>query len=502
MRDNQARINRVLLVTILVAMLGRLLMLSFYPLMDTTEARYAEIARKMLELNDWITPWFDYDVPFWGKPPLSFWLTAASFKLFGINEFTARLPHWLGGLLVAWLVWSLSARRSRREALYTVALLFGSILYFIAAGAVMTDMTLVIGTTLAMRGFWLGLHGIDQDRRRERWLLFVGLGIGLLAKGPVAVVLTMLPIAAWTVMTRNLAAVWRELPWLRGFLVVLAIALPWYVLAELNTPGFLNYFLIGEHFQRFVTSGWSGDLYGSAHDYPRGTIWLFLFANLLPWIFLLPFAVLYWKKNQGINGYLPKDQDWRNYLLLWGLTPAVFFTAAGNILWPYLLPGIPALALWASGWLVRQQDRRLIERLLIGGVVFTLLITSALLVSLLNSEQSENSSARALVGDYESRRTPEQALIFLGKRPFSATFYTQGRAEQVTEIPALTLRLKQESAFVAIETTKLHDLPIVLTRMLSPVTVRGHFTLFIAEHDGSHKTKPLLRRQLDELKAN
>ncbi|HTM72428.1 MAG TPA: glycosyltransferase family 39 protein, partial [Pseudolabrys sp.] len=53
------------------------------PLMDTTEARYGEIARKMAELNDWVTPWFDYGVPYWGKPPLAFWLTATSFKVFG-----------------------------------------------------------------------------------------------------------------------------------------------------------------------------------------------------------------------------------------------------------------------------------------------------------------------------------------------------------------------------------------------------------------------------------
>lgn len=497
MRRVFADSNRLLLIVLVTAGLARLLSLGLYPLMDTTEARYAEIARIMVELHDWVTPWFDYGVPFWGKPPLSFWLTAASFKLFGINEFAARLPHWLGGLLVTWLVWSLSARRSHREAIYTVTLLVGSTLYFISAGAVMTDMTLVLGTTLATRGFWLGLHGTDKERSRESWLLFVGLGIGLLAKGPVAVVLIMLPIAVWTIVTRNIVRVWRDLPWLRGSLVALAIAMPWYVLAELRTPGFLNYFLVGEHWQRFVTPGWSGDLYGSAHKYPRGTIWLFMFADLLPWTLLLPAVALYWRKARTSSKSVPDDRNWHTYLLLWGLAPAVFFTAAGNILWPYVLPGVPALALWASGWLARQQDRRLVERLLIGGVVFTLLITSALLVSLPITGRSEDKSAKALVGDYESRHTPEQALIFLGKRPFSAAFYSHGRAEQVTETSALILRLKQESAFVAIETTKARDLPTVLAEMLKPVSVRGRFTLFIAEHRGSKKTKPLSRRQLD-----
>lgn len=466
--------------------------------MDTTEARYAEIARIMVEINDWVTPWFDYGVPFWGKPPLSFWLTAASFKLFGINEFTARLPHWLGGLLVAWLAWSLSARRSSREALYTVALLIGSILYFISAGAVMTDMTLVIGTTLAMRGFWLGLYGTDKERSRERWLLFVGLGIGLLAKGPIAVVLVMLPITAWAVVTRNIIRVWRALPWVRGSLVVLAITVPWYVLAELHTPGFLNYFLVGEHWHRFVTPGWSGDLYGNAHKFPHGTIWLFMFADLLPWTLLLPAVALYWRKARIIGESAPDDRHWRSYLLLWGLAPAVFFTAAGNILWPYVLPGFPALALWAGGWLARQPDRRLVERLLVGGMVFTLLMTSALLVSLPITGRSEDKSAKALVSDYESRRTPEQSLVFLGnKRSFSADFYSHGKAEQITDTAELTLRLNQKSAFVAIETAKVRDLPTVLAEMLRPVSVHGRYTLFITEHRGRTKMKPSSRRQLD-----
>ncbi len=64
----------------------------FIPLNDVSEARYAEIARKMLETGNWVTPQHDYGVPFWAKPPLSTWLSAFSMKLFGVNEFAARLP--------------------------------------------------------------------------------------------------------------------------------------------------------------------------------------------------------------------------------------------------------------------------------------------------------------------------------------------------------------------------------------------------------------------------
>jgi 4-amino-4-deoxy-L-arabinose transferase-like glycosyltransferase len=485
MRGGAPSISRVLLFALGATVLVRLATLGMYPLMDTTESRYAEIARKMVELNDWITPWFDYGVPFWGKPPLPFWLSAASFKVFGVNEFAARAPHWMGGALVVWLVWNLSARRDRREAWYAATLLIGSMLFFVAAGAVMTDMALALGTTLAMRGFWLGLHGADDERGREGWLLFVGAAIGLLAKGPIAIVLIALPIATWSVMTRNVVTVWRGLPWLRGSLVALAIALPWYALAEWRTPGFLDYFLVGEHWQRFVTPGWKGDLYGSAHNYPRGTIWMFAFVDLLPWSVLLPVAALVWRRTRVTRESVIDDRDRRSYLLLWGLAPAVFFTAAGNILWPYVLPGVPALALWAGAWLARQPHCRSVERLLICGMTFPLLVTSALLVALPMSGLGEFKSAKALIADYDSHRTRNEALIFLGNRPFSGEFYSRGQAEEVSNAAQLASRLERAPAFVAIKAAEIGGVPERLMGMLKLVSRRGNLVLFLAERPGS-----------------
>lgn len=181
--------ERLVLLALVAVVLMRLLTLGLYPLTDTTEARYAEVARKMVELGDWITPWYDYGVPFWAKPPLSTWLTAASFKVFGLNEFAARLPHFVLAVATGWLVWDWLRQRDRRQALLGVAMLYGAILFLVSSGAVMTDMALALGTTLAMRGLWLGVFGAPGRRGLECWLAFVGLAIGLLAKGPVALVL-------------------------------------------------------------------------------------------------------------------------------------------------------------------------------------------------------------------------------------------------------------------------------------------------------------------------
>ncbi|MET4710511.1 ArnT family glycosyltransferase [Endozoicomonas lisbonensis] len=103
-------------VIIAVALIMRLLSLGTYPLMDTSEARYGEMVRLMVETNDWITPYFDYDVPFWGKPPLFIWMSAISFKLFGINEFAARLPSLLASIGTLWLTWKLTSFQLNQQA--------------------------------------------------------------------------------------------------------------------------------------------------------------------------------------------------------------------------------------------------------------------------------------------------------------------------------------------------------------------------------------------------
>ena len=163
MTANSSRLfRRAVPVLIGLLLLARLIGMAVVPLMDTTEARYGETGRIMAELNDWITPWFDYGVPFWGKPPLAFWVTAASFKAFGVNEFAARLPHLAISLFIVGLVAWLAGRRDRDAALPTVALITGSFLFFISAAVVMIDIELILGTTLAMAGFWLAVEAPDS----------------------------------------------------------------------------------------------------------------------------------------------------------------------------------------------------------------------------------------------------------------------------------------------------------------------------------------------------
>lgn len=473
-------VGRLLVLTLLFVALLRLLTLGWYPLTDTTEARYAEVARKMVELGDWITPWYDYGVPFWAKPPLSTWLTAASMKLLGVNEFAARLPYFLLALFIGWLVGSWVSRRSQREALLAIALLGGTMLYMIASAAVMTDLALVLGTTLAMRGFWSAFEAPASQRPGERWLLFVGLGLGLLAKGPIAVVLSGLPIVLWAVMTGNIANAWKKLPWISGGLLTLAIAVPWYWIAEIRTPGFLDYFFIGEHWKRFTVTGWAGDKYGTAHASARGAIWLYAVAACLPWTVLLPWLAI-GRKNHltspiGAAALPTGQQQWHIYLLAWSIAPCLFFTVAGNILWTYVLPALPALAILVAGWLAGDARTRRVDAVLSAGV----LIMAFLIGSYFVNEQLAGSwkSAKWAVLEYEAKNADKLPLLFVGDLPYSASFYSQGKAKSVVANADLVNRLDQGNAFVALNADQVRALPAELGARLRLEARTGTYNLY------------------------
>lgn len=432
MAVDSVRAQKPLLLAFCLIVLVRLLTLGLYPLTDTTEARYAEVARKMVELGDWITPWYDYGVPFWAKPPLSTWATALSFKLLGFNEFAARMPHFLLALGATWLVWDLARRRSAQEACLALVLLWGSVLFFVAAGAVMTDMALAFALTLAMRGFWLGQFASSVvERRRHAWLAYFGLGLGLLAKGPIALVLVFLPLGMWAVLTRRVQSMWSDLPWIKGGGLALLVAVPWYFLAEAHTPGFLDYFLVGEHWYRFTTPGWTGDRYGTAHAFPRGSIWIFAAAALLPWTFLLPWVLLRRRRVEGAK----TEGHWYLYLASWGLAPVVFFTVSGNVIWTYVLPGLPSISLLLAA-LIGQTEWFRTRPFVIPAMG---LLMTAIFCGLL--------AQRAITGEWKSakevviafqRLDRDRPLAFLGKRtPYSGDFYNAGKAIAIDSVDGL-----------------------------------------------------------------
>ena len=418
----------------------RIVTLALYPLLDTTEARYGEMARIMVETNNWVTPQFDYDVPFWGKPPLHTWASASFGVLFGISEFSLRLPHLLAGIFTL-LCMGIFAKKLTLSVPITVLVLLSSFGFFAAIGMIMTDSLLLLGMAMSMAGFFLAWRDCTK---LPAYIGFIGMAIGLLAKGPIILILIGLAIVPWLIINfgliNGIQLLFTRIPMVSGLLITSLLAAPWYILAEIATPGFLDYFLIGEHFLRFVQSGWEGDLYGTAHNEPRGIIWLYCLVVAFPWSFYVGFILLF-KRNRK---YLISDRQGvadnsklTSYLVCWLVSPMLLFTLSGNILPIYVLPGAPALAL-----LLAKLKGQLSISIIITSLLTPAVMIIFLLVGLPN--MSKNKSDKQLLVNIK----PAIPIYFMEKRTFSGRFYSQGRATKIDSL--LELKTSMLPAYIVI----------------------------------------------------
>ena len=241
----------------------RLASLGQLALTDSTESRYGSIALQMARSGDWITPRTYVQgelVPFWGKPPLQFWLTAASYRALGTSEFAARLASFVMAIVtVAATVLFAAGLWGKRVGVLSGIVLSTSGVMLVLSGACELDMSLAASVGGAMIAFALFAQRTGWPRRAWGLALFLALAIGALAKGPVALVLAGLTVGLWLLLSGR----WRlllELPWISGLALFLAVAAPWYILAERATPGFLSYFLLHENFLRYLVNEY-GDQY-------------------------------------------------------------------------------------------------------------------------------------------------------------------------------------------------------------------------------------------------
>ncbi|MBJ7262974.1 MAG: glycosyltransferase family 39 protein [Burkholderiaceae bacterium] len=399
------------------------------PMMDTSEPRYAEIARLMAESGDWITPWFEPGVPFWGKPPLAFWMSALSFSVFGYSDFAARLPVFVANLANLALIYFFARRRFGAGVAQAAAIIYAtSLLAFVAGGAVLTDAYLTLAITLTLVAFE---RSVVQPVCAPVWryLFFVGLALGMLAKGPLTFVLAAAVLVPWVVWHRLAGDVWRRMPWFRGIALFLLLALPWYIAAELKTPGFLKYFIVGEHFSRFVDSGWHGDLYGTAHQRAYGGIWLDWLLATFPWGIL---ALIHLARRKRAGGELlpPLRRSARPitvFLLLWALATPLFFTFSGNILWTYVQPSLPAFAILFGSMLMHTQSSALHTRRWRAAASLVPLLGAGIgAVAWFNPGTLR--TERPLIEYYSAHADARLPLYYLNDRPFSARYYSRGQA--------------------------------------------------------------------------
>ena len=405
------------------------------PLMDKTEARYAEISRIMEETNDFITPQIDYNVPFWAKPPLSTWLSAISIKVFGENEFAVRFPYLLLNVLVLLLI-GRYAKEKKLDFFLPAFIALTIPEFLIHTGVVSTDTALAFCVTLVMISFWETVK--TTNNHLWKYLFFIALGLGILAKGPIIFILTIPPIFVWTLFFKEFKAVWKNFKWFFGIILFTVIAVPWYYLAEQKTPGFIDYFIVGEHFKRFFDSSWQGDKYGFPKSQPMGMIWLFLIAFAIPWILLVIQKV--WQKKSTIS----KDK-WVLFLLLWLLWTPGFFTISKSLIHPYIMPVMIPIALLITCW---WDEFKNIKRIIYFSLVFpTIALLFFIGMQFMPKSEFYINSDKYLIENNSAENIP---MYYWQTKSYSSQFYSKGKIEVIENEQELLTHLNAGNSFLII----------------------------------------------------
>ena len=442
--------STVLYVSVVLIAIFRLLLTATIPLLDKTEARYAEIARIMQETNQWIVPQIDYGIPFWAKPPLSTWLSAISYVVFGINEFAARFPSFFLSIILI-IIAGKMAKKSGVSFYLPGFILLTMPEFLIHTGVVSTDTTLEFCVAIMMISFWKTMK--SETKTYWNYLFFVALGLGLLSKGPLIMVLTFPPLFLWCCLDiKRFRELFSKFSILIGILITLLIGIPWYYFAEQQSPGFLDYFIVGEHYKRFLEPGWKGDLYGSGHSQPTGIIWGFILVFGLPWIQVVVYKL--WQNRKIIL-----KNDWVSFLVLWLLWTPLFFTLSKNILHTYMLPvTLPIMFLMVYWWEDFTRKKLLIRiALIFPTIVFTAyfaLFATGKLDYYMNSDKYLLESIKA---KNENKQLP---LYYWKDKNYSGQFYSNGKANVLktnTELDSV-LKLKKKLLFV-IPTKKQQEIP-------------------------------------------
>ena len=256
-------------------------------LTDRDEGSNAEAAREMLQSGDWVTPTLN-GAPRFAKPALTYWLIEGAYRVFGVSEFTARLPSAVFGTGLILMQYYFAKRVLGPVTALRAALMLLLNFEILAIGRmVLTDMVLIFFTTLSIFAFFLGLYG-QGPAKRWYWVFYIAMGLATLTKGPVGLLVPLLavvPYILWTRPWRSGNQVLRDCHPFAGTLVMLAVAAPWYsAMFILHGKGYLAS-AQGDTVTRFFSViGGHG-----------GTILFYipiLFFGFFPWSGYLPAALL------------------------------------------------------------------------------------------------------------------------------------------------------------------------------------------------------------------
>ncbi len=312
-------------------------------LFDVDEAVFSEASREMIETGDYITPTYNYE-PRYDKPILIYWLMTASYKLLGVNEFSARAVSGVFGVLLVMMTFHFIKRVRGELAAYMAAFaLLINIEFFVYSHSAVTDMTLAFFITASIYSFFLGIKEDDN-----RWFLsfWAASGAAVLTKGVIGALFPFAIGFIFLAITKDLNRIRRIFRPI-GIIIFLAVIVPWFA-AEFYVNGweFFNAFIMKHHVQRYseVISSHSGPVY-----FYLGV----LIVGFFPWAGLLPQAII-----RAIRERANPENALQLISCVWFVFVLVFFSIARTKLPNYIFPLFPAAAILASGAVADLAERQ------------------------------------------------------------------------------------------------------------------------------------------------
>jgi 4-amino-4-deoxy-L-arabinose transferase-like glycosyltransferase len=308
-------------------------LLSVMPQMEPDEARYSLISSAMNQSGNYITPHIK-NVIYLEKPPLVSWATAIFFKVFGENDFSARLFAALctwGCILLAYFIGRYF--RDQETGLYAAMLLTISLYPFIIGHMNILDMPLAFFVCLSI---WLGYLALQkQNKKHLLYLFYLACALAFLTKGVIGVLFPFGILIIWQILTGRWRQIWRLFSPI-GLLIFLAVACPWLILAQKENSDFLWFFFVREHFLRFTTK-----MHGKTE--PFYFYLPIIIGGMVPWIFYLIKA---WNNNYIKESLFKRDEN--KLLIVWFLLILIFYSVSSSKLATYITPLFLPITLFAG----------------------------------------------------------------------------------------------------------------------------------------------------------
>lgn len=334
-------------------------LLSVMPQMEPDETRYSLIAGAMNQSGNYVTPHIKNTI-YLEKPPLVSWVTAILFKIFGENDFSARLFAALSAWGCILLVYFMGKHfRDEKTGLYAAMLLTISTFPFVLGHINILDMPLTFFTCLAV---WLGYLALQKQKKYLICLFYFVTASAFLIKGVIGVVFPFGILIIWLIWAGRWRQTWKLFSPV-GILIFMAAVCPWLILAQKENPDFLWFFFVREHFLRFTTK-----MHGKTEPF---YFYLPIIAGgVLPWIF---YIIKAWK-----NKYIKKslfDPDENKLLIVWFLLIFIFYTVSSSKLATYIAPVFLPIALFAACIFKRHEEGPFAEQNNRQKIVYRLAIT-------------------------------------------------------------------------------------------------------------------------------